>query len=194
MRRVRQKRFERLQKLADGPYAALAIQYARRFLARYPDHALAWTLFGTTLVEIARYHEAEQAFANALEFCPNGKRHIVLAYLGHMAREAGDYGQAASWYRKAIAAAPDDAGGHIFLGAVLAKQGRLSQVEAAHREATRCTYGCVDEAFHNLGLVLRAQERFEEAAECFREAIQLDPDYRAARRALRDVELVVTKL
>ena len=40
----------------------------------------------------------------------------------------------------------------------------------------------------NLGLVLLAQERFEEAAECFREAIHLDPGYRAAKKALRDVE------
>ena len=58
-----------------------------------------------------------------------------------------------------------------------------------YRQATRCTTGCTDEAFFNLGLVLRAQERFEEAAGCFREAIRIDPKYRVAKRALRDVEL-----
>jgi hypothetical protein len=40
----------------------------------------------------------------------------------------------------------------------------------------------------NLGFVLRAQERFEEAADCFREVIRRDPGYRAAKKALRDVE------
>jgi tetratricopeptide (TPR) repeat protein len=36
-------------------------------------------------------------------------------------------------------------------------------------------------------LVLRAQERYEEAAECFERALELDPKYAAAKKALRDV-------
>ncbi len=101
---------------------------------------------------------------------------------------AGDYDQAAVWYRRAIDADLGDATGHIYLGAVLARQGRLHEAEEAHRLAIGCAEGCIDEAYFNLGLVLRAQERFAEAADCFRESIRLDPEYRAARRALRDVE------
>jgi tetratricopeptide (TPR) repeat protein len=59
---------------------------------------------------------------------------------------------------------------------------------SAPRVAIACPEGCIDEAYFNLGLVLRSRERFEDAAECFREAIRLDPEYRAARRALFDVE------
>lgn len=77
----------------------------------------------------------------------------------------------------------------IYLGLTLALQGRLRDAERVHRSATQCLEGCIDEAFYNLGLVLRAQERYQEAAECFREAIRRDPKYRIARRALRDVEL-----
>jgi len=108
--------------------------------------------------------------------------------MGHLFQEAGDYDQAARWYQKAIIADPTDAKYYIYLGGVRAKQGRFYDAEEAHRAAIACTEGCIDEAYLNLGFVLRALERFEEAADCFREAIRLDPEYRLARRALRDVE------
>lgn len=187
-RQSRRRRYQRLRKLSDSPYAALTIRYGRRYLANYPDDGPAWMLVGIALVELARYEEAEQAFAKALEFCPAEKRQVPLSHMGHLFREAGDYDQAAEWYRKAIDADPGDATYHIFLGAVLAKQGRFHEAESEHRAAIGCPEGCIDEAYLNLGFVLRARERFEEAAECFREAIRLDPEYRAARRALRDVE------
>jgi tetratricopeptide (TPR) repeat protein len=76
----------------------------------------------------------------------------------------------------------------VYFGAVLARSGRLRDAEGVHRRATGCRAGCIDEAFLNLGLVLRAQERFEEAAGCLREALRRGPQYRAAREALRDVE------
>jgi tetratricopeptide (TPR) repeat protein len=107
--------------------------------------------------------------------------------MGHLCKARGDYKSAAAWYRQAIEAVPREASGHIYLGGVLAKSGRLKEAEAAHRAATRCIEGCRDEAFLNLGLVLRAQERYEEAAECFERALELDPKYAAAKKALRDV-------
>jgi hypothetical protein len=52
--------------------------------------------------------------------------------MGHLFRQAGEYDQADSWYRKAIDADPAHASCHIYLGDVLAKQGRL-------RERPTCT-------------------------------------------------------
>jgi tetratricopeptide (TPR) repeat protein len=113
---------------------------------------------------------------------------IPFGKMGHLFLQSGDYDQAAEWYRKMIDVDPNDATGYIYLGAVLAQQGRLREAEETHRKATECSEGCIDEAFLNLGLVLRAQERFQEAAECFRKAIDLDPKYREAKMALRDTE------
>jgi tetratricopeptide (TPR) repeat protein len=107
--------------------------------------------------------------------------------MGRLFRESGDHSRAAEWFRRAIEAAPDDCIGHIGLGGLLARQGRLVEAEEVHRAGTRCTKGCVDEAFLNLGLLLRAQGRFTEAAGCFEEALRRDPNYRDAKRALRDV-------
>ena len=65
---------------------------------------------------------------------------------------------------------------------------------AAHRNATRCTKGAVDEAYFNLGLVLRAQERYQEALACFEKAIELTPDYEEAIDAQRDAKKVIAYL
>jgi cytochrome c-type biogenesis protein CcmH/NrfG len=186
---IRQARFERVKAAYDVDSHALTILRARRYLARYPEHGFGWYLLGVSLRCLGRYDEAEEALATALRLCPEGGRRIPLVDLGHLERQRGDYERAAGWYRKAIEAAPRDASGYIYLGAILALQGRLREAEEAHRTATETCYeGCIDEAFLNLGLVLLAQERFEEAAECLREAIRIDPDYRHARKALRDVE------
>jgi tetratricopeptide (TPR) repeat protein len=164
------------------------ILFARQYLADYPDHGPGWLLLGIALVETAHYQEAEEALTNAIELCPKKKQQIPLSQMGHLFKAAGDYDQAVTWYRRAIQADSEDATWHIFLGAVLARQGNLRAAEEAHRAATQCREGCIDEAYLNLGFVLRAQARFEEAAHCFREAIRLDPEYRLAKRALRDVE------
>ena len=164
---------------------ALAVLRAQQFLAEFHEHGPAWIILGIVLTDLARYEEAEQALKQAIRLCPK-KPELAFNNMGHLYRERGDYVQAAKWYRKAIAADPHDATSYIFFGAILAKQGRLHESEETHRTATKCPKGCIDEAFLNLGLVLRSQERFEEAAKCFREAIRLTPDYRDARQALRD--------
>jgi len=145
-------------------------------------------LVAESLTDLARYEEAEQAYAKALEYLRADGKRLALAGLGHLFRAAGDYDQAASWYRKTIEAAPDNAGYRVYLGAVLAKQGRLIEAEEVHRSALECTEGDLSEAHLNLGLVLRARDRFAEAAECFQNALCLDPDYEAANQALADVQ------
>ena len=115
--------------------------------------------------------------------------------MGHLEKQRGELERAAGQYRWAIKAAPRHTAGYIFLGGVLARQGRLREAEDVHRTAIETCYeGNVDEAFLNLGLALRAQERFDEAAECFREAIRMDSGYHDARRALRDVERCIRML
>ena len=51
-----------------------------------------------------------------------------------------------------------------------------------------------DEAYLNLGLVLRAQERYPEALECFERALKLTPDYSQALTAKNDLEKALVYL
>ncbi len=186
--RSRTARYQRLLRLTSRPLPALTVLHARRYLADYPDDGRIWLILGLTLTEMARYEEAEQALHKAIELCPPDQRSVPLDYMGHLFRESGDYEQAAQWYRRAIEADPDDATSHIFLGAVLARQGRLHDAAESHRTATTCPRGSIDDAYFHLGLVLRSLNRYAEAADCFREALDRDPKYQEARRALQDVE------
>ena len=184
---VLQARWNRLRAAHKADLPALTAARAHDFLKEFPEGGPAWKILGSALTDLARYPEAELAIKKALSLCPPEKLWIPLAEMGHLHKARGDYNSAAAWYRQAIEAVPREASGHIYLGGVLAKSGRLTEAEAAHRAATKCIEGCRDEAFLNLGLVLRAQERYEEAAECFERALELDPKYAAAKRGLRDV-------
>jgi len=45
----------------------------------------------------------------------------------------------------------------------------------------------VDEAYFNLGLILRAEGLYEQALDAFTQAINIDPQYRIAKLTKRDV-------
>ena len=191
---VRDRRYERLWRAWDKPLPALTVLRARRYLARYPEDWRGWIILGSTLTDLARYEEAAGALENSLRSVPKQARAIVFVKFGHLHREKGEYDRAGEWFQRAIDADPTDAAGRIYLGAVLAKQGRLAEAEAVHRGATEdCYEGCIDEAFLNLGFVLRAQERFAEARGAFLEALRINPGYDYARRALRDVERCIAE-
>lgn len=72
------------------------------------------------------------------------------------------------------------------LGACLAAHGKHEEALAIHRHATELE-GDPDEAFLNVGLILRAQGKLGDAAEAFESALRLCPDYPAASKALEDV-------
>jgi tetratricopeptide (TPR) repeat protein len=79
----------------------------------------------------------------------------------------------------------------VFLGGVLATQGRLAEARRYHRQATRAPEDdrlARDEAYYNLGLLFRAERRYREALAHFDRAIALDPKYTVAMSARADLE------
>jgi tetratricopeptide (TPR) repeat protein len=108
--------------------------------------------------------------------------------MGYLFERSGNLTEAAAWYGKAIKAATHVATYHISMGWLLARQGRLHDAERCFRIASDCEEGSVEDALFSLGLMLRSQDHFTEAAECFRKVLLTDPEHRPARRALRDVQ------
>ena len=108
--------------------------------------------------------------------------------MGHVFRESGDYDHAGTWYRKAIDAKPQDATYHIFLGALLEKQGRLHDAKQCFRTATSCQEGCIGEALFVLGLVLRDQGAIRRSGRVFARGDMPRPQVQMAKLALRDIE------
>jgi tetratricopeptide (TPR) repeat protein len=108
------------------------------------------------LQSLARYAEARAAYERAMSVLPADEHERIYRQLGLLAQDQADIPGAEAWYRRAIEAVPTDATAYIYLGAMLAKNGRLDEAEACHRQATECPEGCIDEAYLNLGYV-RAQ-------------------------------------
>ena len=184
------KRWKTLLKAAYGDTPAYALLLARDFLHDFPDIAPAWILKGKILTDLARYDEARRAIAKSLRLAAPDRLRLHYSEMGHLYLDKGSYNTACRWYRRAIDADPDRTQGYIYLGAALAMRGLLKEAERVHRRATRCSgdKNDLDEAFLNLGLVLRAQERFDEALVCFRKALTLDPKYQEAKKAVADLE------
>lgn len=161
---------------------------AKIWLAKNPDDIWVVHMLAEVLYQMARYDESLKLYNEALVRFPD-HRWGIYNQIGHLYRYRSELDQAAGWYAKAIEDDPDEASSCIFLGAVKARQGKLSEAEEIHQRATTCSEGLVEEAYHNLGLVLRGQSRLVEAATCFRRALEIDPQYNEAMEALEDVVL-----
>lgn len=172
---------------------AVTVELARDCLQRDPNCGPAWTYLGMALTALDRYREARVALKRALRILlaqkERGPRVLRATYsqLGHLYDEWGKHRQAQRWYREAMRCEPRRTNGYIHLGHSLARQGGLAEAAKVFRKATRLTEGNPDEAWLNLGLVLRARERYGEAKGCFEKAIKLDPAYDEAKRALKGV-------
>jgi tetratricopeptide (TPR) repeat protein len=170
------------------------VRLAGAYLAQCPDSAAVWLSLGSELNDLSLYEEARDALRISIRLCEESgdpPYHIALIEMGQSYRWAGNYATARTWLSKAVEVEPENAGVHIFLGALLAKSGQFEEAKAAHRRGTTCDEGCPDEAWHNIGLVLRSQERFAEAADCFERALAIDCNYTAAQDALADVTLAI---
>jgi tetratricopeptide (TPR) repeat protein len=187
----RKERFERLRIASDEGHPALTIELGKLYLAEFPEDPWALIYYGMALQDVARYPEAGAAYDRALTQLPSEDHERIYRRLGLLAQDQSNIPEAEQWYRQAIDARPEDATAYIYLGAMLAKNGRLDEAEALHRRATACADGCLDEAYLNLGYVLRAKERYLDALECFREALRRDSLYEAAQEALADMEQVL---
>ncbi len=176
-----------IRKAYDGDQAATVVLLASRYLRTHPNDLEVIFNYAEMLYQMTRYDEAVRVYLDVIARFES-KRWALFNKLGDLFRYRGDFETAAKWFQKGTEERPDDAGSFIFLGAVQARQGMLTKAEETHRRATRCKQGCIDEAYHNLGLVLRGQGRLAEAADSFRKAIELCPEYAHAIEALQDVE------
>ena len=185
-----EERRKRLDEIIDANEQHPAYGYAlcKSFVEDFPESARGWMQYGGALIDLARYEEAKSALEKSIKLCPDGKLDHPYTFMGDLYKFAGDYNSAIEWYKKCIEITPDDSAPYIYIGSILVKSGRLNEAEEYHRKATLCTEGCIDEAYLNLGYVLRAQERYTEALDCFNKALEIDPEYKEAIEGVEDLE------
>lgn len=178
--------------LADNRgQVAVVVELCKKHLSKFPKHGPAWLHYGMAQVQLARYAEAEKAIQQAIIFCPKKALPIAHGQMGHLLEAKGDFKQAAIWYHRASKHRPNDATFHIFLGSNAFKRGLLKQSEAHYRRALKCSEGCLDEAYFNLGGILLGKRNYSEAIKCYQEALKIDPKYKIAKERLDDAKLAL---
>ena len=174
-------------------YTLTALYSAKQWLANHPKDALILTVCGSALGEIGYYREALRYLRRAIHLS-DGENAVQFLAIGHVYKNQGKWATAAKWYAKAIGKERDHARGYVYLGAVLARQGRFAEALAAHRKATACSRGETSEAYLNVGLNLSALGRLTAAANAIRKSLVLDPEYREAKHVLQDIEAALAIL
>ncbi|MFO0345594.1 MAG: tetratricopeptide repeat protein [Labrys sp. (in: a-proteobacteria)] len=114
------------------------------------------------------------------------------------AHTAGRHEDAAALYRRVIAADRRHARAWNFLGMALFEGGGRSEA-VTRRALTLCLHGAAlaardPDLYANAAVVLRAAGQGEDAAECLRHALALDPDHRAANLNLVHLDQAAGRL
>lgn len=169
-----------------------AVKYFERALALAPGanrlhYALAMAYRGLGQTEKARSElalsgpvgvRAADPLVDGLQGLIRGARlHLVR---GKTALDARRFEEAATEFRKAVAAEPESVPAHFNLGAALSQTGDLRGAVEQFEEALRLDPAHAN-AHYNLGLLLAQMNRHEEAVKHLQAAVKASPDDHGAR-------------
>ena len=184
-------KFQAIREADQNDQIGYVRHLCERFLEEHPDHGPALLRYSRNLIALGVYAEAQTALDHAEKVVPPQHLHLVLARRGHLLEAQGRFDEAVETFMEAHRLDPDDATYLIYAGGAAACRGDLHLALDFYDRASRCPEGCIDEAHFNRGGKLLALKRYDEAAEAYREALRLDPDYDIAKERLEDVERIL---
>jgi tetratricopeptide (TPR) repeat protein len=111
----------------------------------------------------------------------------ILARLGFIYSQRGDAARAGRAYEIALQVDPHHTVALVNLGGIYAGRGKLEDAIKLWREALERNAG-LTEASINLARANRAQGKTPQARDVLRRAMRFDPDSKAARRTLKDLD------
>jgi tetratricopeptide (TPR) repeat protein len=156
-----------------------------------PDDAAPYNGLGLALAAEERFDDAIEQYRKADELWKTAgspDRKTALRNWADALTSAKLYQQAAEKYREAVAIDPHFAEAHNGLGIALELQEEFDDAIEQYRKAAELwkTTGSPDQKFalYNSANVLRSKTKYQEAAEKYREAIVLDPEYAGAYNGL----------
>ncbi|XZN95181.1 MAG: TIGR04372 family glycosyltransferase [Microcoleus sp.] len=175
--------FQAANKLRQEGKLEEAIASYRQAIDQNPNFYLSHHNLGETLAKLDRWEEAVTAYDRAIQLNPNS----VWSYynLGEALAKLCRWDDAIASYLHAIQLSPDFYRFYINLGEVLCKQGRSEEAAALYCQAAES---------------LAQQHRWDEADNCYSQAIRLNPsvkdDYRNLAETLtkrRQLEVAIAK-
>ena len=164
-----------------------------RFLAHHPDYVPILIRYACNLISLAQYDAAEAVLDRAESKVSAKHLHMVLAQRGNLLEAKGDFLNAERLFMEAHGLDPSDATYLIYAAAVAFRRGDVDRAQKLASKAADCTEGCSEEAWFNLGGYLLSDKRYHDAADCYRKALEIDPNYQIAKQRLEDVELIIAR-
>jgi tetratricopeptide (TPR) repeat protein len=143
-----------------------------------PNNWLAHRALGEALAKEARLDEALAQYQAAYQTAP--RKGMACCDLGHIHALRNEMTTSLEWYRRGMAAAPDNAWGHYGAANALTALGRPAEAEAAYRQALALEPEFSDALF-NYANLLRDLGRMKDAETRYRQAVHLKPSYMEAR-------------
>ncbi len=180
-------RTEKIGKAWDQNKYALVIEMCRRLLSDYPKSAYGWYVLSYALIDLAKYDEAKISLNKCTKYIKQNSKYRPCYLKGHLYRDNGQNKLAERWYRKAIEHSPKLPELWVFLGAILARQGKYKEAKIAHRKCISLDKATSDEAHFNLALIFRAEGRYQDALKHLDKAIKIDPKYIIAKNVKKDI-------
>jgi tetratricopeptide (TPR) repeat protein len=177
----------------EGREPAAAELFAE-YLRHRPDDIETRFHYGESLRILGRNKESEAEFLYVVNAQSTYSKRVVHSRLAQLYDVWGKHDLSETHWEKACAS--DDAPGWAWImrGANLAQIGEFQSAEACFRKALNCDRCDDDEAYLNLGYVLRAQTNYIDAEAAFRRALEITPDYAEAIEGLYSLEGVLDSI
>jgi len=190
--------FSLSDKEAENDHRAThVVELLQPYLQLRPNHGQAWFLYGECLRIVGRSQEAMDALLKALEFAPEKIKSNIFGRIGFLCRQHISPLEAEKWFKQATEKPQKPIGwAWILRGANLTIMGEYEKALDCYQEALNLEDIDRDEVFLNMGLVLRAMKRYNEAILAFQEALKLNPTYQEAQwnlEGLLDIEETLHK-
>ncbi len=160
-----------------------AIEELHRELELRPNSDTAHLMLGEILSDKGQIDAAEQEFRQAVAVRPNFWGNYDA--LGLALYRAGRFPAAVSAFERVTELQPDNASGYQRLGAVLNATGDAAKAIVNYERALQLTPTA--KTYAGLGFIYYGQQRFADAAQAYRRALELDPVSHITFRNLGDV-------
>lgn len=164
---------------AQGMLNKAVLQY-KKTLELDPEHLGALNRLGILYARTGRHEEAEHLLKRAVRLAPRSAQVRNNLGFGYLLQER--WADAEIEFLNVLEMMPEFERARVNLGIALCRQSRFDEALAEFREVVP-----ESDAFYNVGLMFRAQDRFADASRAFKRAIQLKPSFLAAKQQLAQI-------
>lgn len=174
------KLFEVAKKAYKDGHLVVVIEFLAPYTKKNPSHAYAWYLLGDAFRRIGRFKDAKKAIFKALDLKDNEGITPTKSIIAKLFDDMGCYSEALKWYEEIELDRDYSNYGWFWIlkGCCFSKLNNFLEAEKCFRKSLEFKDGNVDldEAYINLGYVLRAQGKYEESKIAFQEANKISPN------------------